>query len=101
MHSAAQLLQCAVGHAKRCLGVCWNLHMPEELAVLLTPSADNLTIDGVVAGIDMVYFIYAEVGPHVDMLEAYVGSSDTGNIFIEPGKQVAEQHDVVARVHLR
>ena len=75
--------------------------MPVEPAVFLLPTADDAAIDGVVAGIDVVNLVDGEVGLHGNVLEADVGSSDAGNILIEPGEQVAEQHDMVARVHLR
>ena len=99
--AGAELHKFVARQTKRCLGVGGNLHMPVEAAVLLTPAAHNLAVDGVVTGIDMVNLVDGEVGIHGNVLETDVGSPDTGNPLVEPRQQVAEQHDVVAAVHRR
>ena len=77
------------------------LHVPVEASVLLLPTTYNLAVDGVVTGIDIVNLVDREVGCHLDMSEAQIADADAGNVFIKPRQQVAQQHDVVAAVHLR
>ena len=88
--AGAELHELIVRQTKRCLGVGGNFHMPVESAMLLTPAAHNLAVDGVVTGIDMVNLVDGEVGIHGNVLEASVGSPDTGNVLVEPRQQVAE-----------
>ena len=69
--------------------------------MLFLPTAYDLAVDRVVAGIDIVNLVDREVGYHIDMPEAQIADADAGNVFIKPRQQVAQQHDVVAAVHLR
>ena len=58
------------------------LHVPVEASMLFLPTAYDLAVDRVVAGIDIVNLVDREVGYHIDMPEAQIADSDAGNVFI-------------------
>ena len=100
VNARAYLLETARQMNVRCR-VGWYLHMPVEASVLFLPTTHNLAVDAVIAGINIVNLINGEVGCHLDVTEAQIADADASDVLIEPRQQVAQQHHVVAAVHLR
>ena len=63
--------------------------------------AGSKSVGCLVAGRSLVEFLHFEVGREVDDLEAGSRGLDATHVLHAPGDEVAEQHDVVARIHAR
>ena len=110
-------------------GVAGNLHVPLDMLQGLFPVADNRAIGRQVADVGKRAVLDAEVGledkaligngrtaahssaggespsfsvkAECGVARRGIGEVDAAQILVAPGNQVAQQHDVVAAVHLR
>ena len=90
-----------VGHDEHCRGVGGQFHMPLQAALFFLPTADDFSVDALVGSIDIVDFIDTELWCHPYAAEARLIGGNAGHAVVEPRKEVAQQHDMVAAVHLR
>ena len=81
--------------------VAGNGDVPRKLSVCLSPMAGSKSVGCLVAGRSLVEFLHFEVGREVDDLEAGSRGFDAAHVLHAPRNEVAEQHDVVARIHAR
>ena len=79
--------------------IAGNGDIPRKLSVGLLPMAGDQSVGCLVAGRSLVEFLHLEVRREVDDLEAGSTGLNAAHVLHAPGDEVAEQHDVVARIH--
>ena len=78
------LLHLAIRQVYLCGGVGRNLDIPDDLVLLLLPTALDVTIDTLIRSLDIIHLIDREVGLEDNLLESGFSRTDTGHILKQP-----------------
>ena len=78
------LLHLAIRQVYLCGGVGRNFDIPDDLVLLLLPTALDVTIDTLIRSLDIIHLIDREVGLEDNLLESRFCRTDTGHILKQP-----------------
>ncbi|MPN09639.1 hypothetical protein SDC9_156930 [bioreactor metagenome] len=86
-----------------CCGISRNLHIPFQVSGCFAPFAYYFSVGCDVGCIDLAKLLNLKIRTKHDVFECYLllVGTDARQVFVAPHHQVAQQHDVVAAVHLR
>ena len=91
----------SVGHGECCRRVAGNLHMPEEASARLLPTGNNPSVRRTIGDVEPRQFVEAESRSQTERLPSGRGALQAAQTFIKPREEIAQQHDMIGRIHGR